>query len=55
MELVRKVKEEFLVNEQKVLRGELVGLPWYEIFPKLGQFIPVLPPATQVMFTANVE
>lgn len=53
MELVRKVKEEFLVNEQKVLKGELVGLPWYEIFPKLGQFIPVLPPATQVMFTAN--
>lgn len=53
MELVKKVKEEFLANEEKVLKGELVGLPWYEVFPKLGQFIPVLPPATQVMCTAN--
>ena len=53
MELVRQVKERFLDNERKVLEGKLVGLPWYEIFPRLGEFIPVIPPAVQLMFTAN--
>lgn len=53
MEFVNKVKQQFLENRQKVLDGKLVGLPWYEIYPRLGQFIPVLPPATQIMFTAN--
>jgi hypothetical protein len=53
MEIVREVKETFLKNEQKVLQGELVGLPWHEIFPRLGNFIPVIPFATQILLTAN--
>ncbi len=53
MEIVRKVRESFIENEQKVLRGELVGLPWGEIFPRLGKFIPVIPPAMQLMLSAN--
>jgi hypothetical protein len=53
VEIVKKVRESFIENEQKVLRGELVGLPWGEIFPRLGKFIPVIPPAMQLMVTAN--
>lgn len=53
MDVVKQVKERFLENKQKVLEGKLVGLPIYESFPRLGQFIPVLPPAIQIMFTAN--
>jgi len=53
MELVKKVKEQFLENELKVSEGKQVGLPWYEVFPKVGEFIPVIPPAKQLMFTAN--
>ncbi len=53
MELITNVKQTFLENKQKILDGKLVGLPWYEIFPRLGAHIPVLPPAGQVMFTAN--
>jgi len=50
---VKQVKQTFLDNKQKVLEGKLVGLPLYESFPKLGQFIPVIPPAIQVMITAG--
>jgi hypothetical protein len=53
MELITNVKQIFLENKQKVLNGKLVGLPWYEMFPRLGAHIPVLPPATQIMFTGN--
>src|SRR5574344_1715628 len=53
MDVVKQVKERFLENKQKVLEGKLVGLPIYESFPRLGQFIPVIPPAIQIMFTAN--
>lgn len=53
MELIQNVKATFLENKQKVLDGKLVGLPWYETFPRLGTHIPVIPPAGQIMFTAN--
>ena len=50
---VRKVKEDILLNADKVNSGRFVGLPWYHIFPRLGEFIPVIPKATQIMFTAG--
>lgn len=53
MELVKKVKEQFLENKEKILQGKLVGLPWHEVFPRLGEYIPVIPPATQIMLVAN--
>jgi hypothetical protein len=52
-EHITKVRQQFLENQQKVLSGKLVGLPWYETYPRVGSFIPVIPPATQIMFTAN--
>lgn len=50
---VRKVKESIIDNATKVDNGGFVGLPWYLIFPRLGEFIPVIPKATQMMFTAG--
>lgn len=50
---VRKVKEDIIANAEKVKEGKFVGLPWYYIFPKIGEFIPVIPKATQIMFTAG--
>lgn len=51
--LAREVKEEFRANKKRILEGKTVGLPIYEFFPRLGQFIPTIPPATQVMITAG--
>lgn len=53
MDVVNTVRENFLKNKEKVLSGKQVGLPLYETFPRLGQFVPVIPPATQVMITAG--
>jgi len=48
-----EVKNKFRENKRKVESGELVGLPWIELFPRLGEYIPVIPPATPIMITAN--
>jgi len=53
MDIATKVKESFKENKQKVLSGKLVGLPLYEVFPRLGSYIPVIPPAIQLMITAG--
>ena len=50
---IRSVKDSIIKNEAKVLEGKLVGLPWYHTFPRLGNYIPVIPFGTQIMFTAN--
>ncbi|HPQ79653.1 MAG TPA: hypothetical protein PLG47_04330, partial [Candidatus Dojkabacteria bacterium] len=53
MELTKNVLDSFLVNKQKFVEGKNVGLPLYEVFPRFGQFVPVIPPGIQVMFTAG--
>ena len=53
MDVVKVVRENFISNKEKLLSGKHVGLPLYHTFPRLAQFIPVIPPATQVMITAN--
>jgi hypothetical protein len=53
MDVIKTVRNNFLENKQKFLEGKNVGLPIYEIYPRLGQFIPVIPPAIQILFTAN--
>ncbi|MGL5750693.1 MAG: hypothetical protein ACRCXT_09215 [Paraclostridium sp.] len=50
---VRKVKEDIIYNANKVDNGGFIGLPWYHIFPRLGEYLPVIPKATSIMFTAG--
>lgn len=50
---VERVKEEIIDNANKVDNGEFVGLPWHYVFPRLGEYIPIIPKATQMMFTAG--
>lgn len=53
MEEVLQVRESFIEKKEKVLSGKHVGLPLDKSFPKLARFIPVIPPATQIMLTSN--